>query len=225
MRILLVEDDGVLGDSLVELLQDEYYAVDWARSGGEADEMMEVNSYDAVILDWAIPPPSGIQLLSQWRDAGRTLPVLMLTGRDNLDDKVEGLDTGADDYLTKPFRLQELLARLRSLLRRRDKELDLRLEAGDVVMHRPAREVWVGERRIELTPKEFGLLEYLLRHCGQVVSRSELAEHVWDDGFDSLSNVIDVTVHRLRKKIDGGRRQPLLNTVKGVGYILRCERD
>src|SRR5579885_675433 len=181
MRILVVEDEEVLADALAEGLRDESYAVDLARRGSEAEELMAVNAYDLVILGWTIPAPSGIDLLRRWRAAGNDTPVLMLTGRAGLADRVGGLDTGADDYLTKPFAFAELLARSRSLLRRRARPLVAALTAGDVVMDRGAHAVTVAGEPIELAPKEFAVLEYLLAHKGEVVSRTELAEHVWDD--------------------------------------------
>lgn len=224
MRILVVEDETLLAEAVVELLGDEGYAVDLAANGETASELVAVNPYDLVVLDWTIPPPTGIELLQRWRDEGRTVPVLMLTGRSAEDDRVGGLDTGADDYLTKPFSFAELLARVRSLLRRREKPLQTELVAGDVVMDRAGRTVTVAGEPVELRLKEFALLEYLLTRADEVVSRSDLIEHVWDDAFDSLSNVVDVTVHRVRRKIDGDREERLLHTVKGVGYVLRSER-
>ena len=224
MRILVVEDEEVLADALAEGLRDESYAVDLATRGTEADELMAVNAYDLVILDWTIPAPSGIELLKMWRRAGNDTPVLMLTGRAGVADRVGGLDTGADDYLTKPFAFDELLARARSLLRRRARPLVAALTAGDLEMDRSAHAVRVAGEMIDLAPKEFAVLEYLLLHKGKVVSRAELSEHVWDDSFDSLSNVVDVTVYRLRKKIDGDREEKLVQTLKGVGYMLRDER-
>jgi len=225
MRILVVEDEEVLADALAEGLRDESYAVDLATRGTEADELMAVNAYDLVILDWTIPAPSGIELLRMWRRAGNDTPVLMLTGRAGVADRVGGLDTGADDYLTKPFAFDELLARARSLLRRRARPLVAALSAGDLEMDRSAHAVRVAGEVIDLAPKEFAVLEYLLLHKGKVVSRAELSEHVWDDSFDSLSNVVDVTVYRLRKKIDGEREEKLVQTLKGVGYMLRDERS
>lgn len=224
MRILVVEDEPALADALVEVLEDESYAVDLASDGETAAELMDVNEYDAVVLDWSIPPPTGIELLRRWRGRGLETPVLMLTGRGGVEDRVGGLDTGADDYLTKPFSFDELLARVRSLLRRREKALATELAAGDVSMDRAGHRVTVGGSPIELSPKEFALLEYFLYHPDQVVTRTDLSEHVWDDSFDSLSNVIDVTVHRLRKKIDGSRSDRLLHTIKGVGYMLKTAR-
>lgn len=225
MRILIVEDELVLGQALVELLEDEYYAVDWAQDGATASELADVNDYDLVVLDWTIPPPTGIELLRAWRKEGKDTPVLMLTGRSAVGDKVDGLDTGADDFLTKPFLLLEFLARVRSLMRRRGKSLQPKLQAGDLEMDRAARLVKVAGRVLDLSPKEFALLEYFLNKKDEVVTRSELSEHVWDDSFDSLGNVIDVTIHRLRKKIDNNREQKLLHTLKGIGYVLKSERS
>lgn len=224
MRILVVEDEASLAEALVEVLEDEAYAVDLAENGEAASELMAVNTYDAVVLDWTIPPPTGIELLRRWRERGDETPVLMLTGRGDVEHRVDGLDTGADDYLTKPFSFDELLARVRSLLRRREKTLNNFLGAGDVEMDRAAHRVTVDGQEVELSPKEFSLLEYFLHRVGEVVTRTDLIEHVWDDSFDSLSNVIDVTVHRLRRKIDGDREDKLLHTVKGVGYVLKSER-
>lgn len=224
MRILLVEDEELLAEAVAEALRTESYAVDVAPDGPAASELMAVNEYDAVVLDWTIPPPTGLELLRQWRAEAIATPVLMLTGRSDVDDRIGGLDSGADDYLTKPFSMAELLARTRSLLRRREKELKAELAAGDLVMDRAAREVTVAGQGVELSPKEFALLEYLLHRVGDVVTRTEIAEHVWDDSFDSFSNVIDVTVHRLRKKIDADRPDRLLHTVKGVGYVLKASR-
>ncbi|MEA2694067.1 MAG: hypothetical protein QOJ16_3454 [Acidobacteriota bacterium] len=224
MRILVVEDEEVLADALAEGLRDESYAVDVARRGVEAEEQMAVNAYDLVILDWTIPAPSGIELLRRWRAEGNDTPVLMLTGRAGVADRVGGLDTGADDYLTKPFAFDELLARARSLLRRRARPLVPALSADDVEMDRSAHAVRVAGEPVELSPKEFAVLEYLLARKGQVVSRTELAEHVWDDSFDAMSNVVDVILYRLRRKIDGDREEKLLQTLKGVGYRLRDHR-
>jgi len=224
MRILVVEDEEVLAEVIYEVLADASYAVDMARNGEMASELASVNTYDLVILDWTIPPPTGIELLESWRSEGLTMPVLMLTGRAEVSDRITGLDTGADDYLTKPFSLQELLARVRSLLRRRERPLVATLAAGDLEMHRAAHRVTIAGNTVTLSPKEFALLEYLLVRQEDVVTRTELSEHVWDDSFDSFSNVVDVTVYRLRKKIDGDRPDRLLHTLKGVGYVLKSER-
>lgn len=225
MRILVVEDEAVLASALVEALEREAYAVDLAVCGEEARELVAVNPYDLIILDWSIPPPSGIELLEAWRRQDLATPVMMLTGRSSLADRIDGLDRGADDYLTKPFEIGELLARTRCLLRRSDRDLAPALVAGDVAMDRASRQVTVNGEPVMLRPKEFALLEYLLRHLDQVVRRGDLVEHVWDDSFDSFSNVVDVTVHRVRKAIDRGREGSHLHTVKGVGYLLRSRRS
>ena len=223
MRILVVEDEETLAEALVEALEGEHYAVDLAADGRTADELAAVNPYDLVVLDWTIPPPTGIELLRRWRQEGQAMPVLMLTGRDGVADRVDGLDGGADDYLTKPFSFSEFLARVRSLLRRRERPL-AHLQADDLSLDRSNREVVIGTQIVDLPPKEFGVLEYLLSRQNETVTRTELAEHVWDDSFDVMSNVIDVIIYRLRKKIDGGRPRKLLHTVKGVGYVLRSQR-
>ena len=224
MRILVVEDEALLADGLVELLTDHHYAVDLARDGHSAAELAELSDYDLVVLDWSLPGKSGLELLRSWRRSGRTWPVLMLTARAGREDVVGGLDTGADDYLTKPFSPEILLARVRSLMRRRERPLQGPLKVADVEMDRASRRVTVAGRRIELSPKEFSVLEYFLRHAGEVVSRTDLTEHVWDSSFDAMSNVVDAVVYRLRKKIDDGAPARLLHTVKGVGYVLRRVR-
>jgi len=226
MRILLVEDEPELAEAVLEVLQDDCHAVDHAADGARASALMSANQYDLVILDRKIPPPTGDDLLRQWRSGGVQTPVLMLTGsKTSVRDKVEGLDIGADDYLTKPFAFAELRARIRSLLRRREKSLHTDLRAGDLVLDSAAHRVTVSGEPIDLSPKEFALLEYLLLRKGQAVSRRELTEHVWDENYDSSSNVIDVLIHRLRKKIDGGSDAQLLQTVTGVGYVIRDDRS
>lgn len=224
MKILLVEDEKAVADPLAEFLRAERYAVDMAVDGVSAEELNFVNDYDLIVLDWSIPPPTGIDLLHQWRADGDTTPILMLTGRHDVEHRVNGLDSGADDYLTKPFSLEEFLARVRSLLRRREKPLLTALAVADVNMNRATHEVTTNGTKLDLSPKEFAILEYFLHRPGQIVTRSELIEHVWDESFDSMSNVVDVTIYRLRSKIDGGRKNKILETVKGVGYILRQER-
>ncbi len=224
MRILLVEDESSLADALLDLLRSEGYSVDLATTGNHAAELASLSPYDLVILDWSIPPPSGLDLLAQWRGQGSEVPVLMLTGHTDLEDRIDGLDSGADDYLTKPFPIAELLARVRSLLRRRERPLQDVLSAGDLVMDRTAHRVTVAGQPLDLSPKEFAVLEQLLLYRGRVLDRSHLAEHAWDRAFDPLSNVIDVTVHRLRKKIEAEGQESLLLTVKGVGYMIRGEQ-
>ena len=225
MRILVVEDEPALADGIVEALRVEAYAADLAADGESATSLMFVNDYDLVILDWTIPPPTGIELLRSWRSSGNSTPVLMLTGRGAVEDRVDGLDSGADDYLSKPFSLAELLARARSLLRRREKPLQTKLTADDLEMDRARRVVTVAGNPVDISPKEFGVLEYLLSRQDEVVTRTELIEHVWDDAFDSMSNPVDVLIYRLRKKIDGDNPHRLLHTRKGVGYVLASRRE
>ena len=219
----MVEDEVDLAAAVVEALETEAYAVDVAGNGATADELATVNEYDLVVLDWSIPPPNGLDLLAAWRERGLDVPVLMLTGRGGVEDRVSGLDGGADDYLTKPFAYAELLARVRTLLRRRDKTIPP-LVAGDVEMDRAAREVTVAGKAVRLTPKEFAVLEQLMHRAGEVVSRESIAEHAWDHTFDAASNTLDVIVSRVRRKIDGDREERLLETVPGVGYRLARER-
>ncbi len=225
MRILVVEDEVVLAGSLVDLLGRESHAVDLATDGEQADELVATNDYDLVVLDWTLPRgPSGLDLLRRWRHEGRAMPVLMLTARSTLEDRVGGLDEGADDYLVKPFATEELLARVRSLLRRRERPMSA-FQADDVELDPRSRTVKIAGKVVELPPKELGILEYLLSRVDETVSRTELVEHVWDDSFDAMSNVVDVMVYRLRKKIDGGRKDKLLITVKGQGYRLLSRRS
>ncbi len=225
MRILTVEDNLVLGEAIVEILRDENYAVDYAENGATASELMATNDYDLVVLDRQIPSPDGIELLRQWRSESIATPVLMLTALGEVEAKISGLDAGADDYLTKPFVFGELLARVRALLRRRNRPLQPAFAAGDLRLDRVRRIVTVGGRTIEVSPKEFAMLEYLLVRLGEAVSRFEIEEHVWDSAFDSTANVVDVLIHRLRKKIDHGRSKTLIHTMKGFGYRLSAERE
>lgn len=224
MRILLVEDEEVLADAVVGALEEEHYAVDLEADGVGAARRMRFNQYDLVILDWKIPPPNGLELLRRWREEGLTVPVLMLTGVGGIPERVDALDTGADDFLAKPFAFEELLARVRSLLRRRDKQLQTSLQAGDLKVDRASGTVTLGREPVLLSPREFALLEYFLNHVDRVVSRQELAERVWGEDESPQSNLVDVTVHRLRRKIDADHEAKLLHTVKGTGYMLRSQR-
>jgi DNA-binding response OmpR family regulator len=225
VRILVVEDNRALAEAIVEILSDELYAADLAPDGATASELMAVNDYDLAVLDREIPPPKGLDLLREWRAAGITIPILMLTGLGEVEQKITGLDAGADDYLAKPFVFAELLARIRSLLRRRDKQLQAELTAGNLRLDRTTHTVFLGDDEIELSPKEYTLIEYLLVRKGEAVSRFEIEEHVWDSAFDSTTNVVDVLIHRLRRKIDHGHDGKLLHTVKGVGYRLSESRE
>ena len=221
MRILLVEDDKKVASFIRKGLEEEGYAVDVAAEG-EAGLFMGLDRlHDLIILDVMLPKKPGFQVLRELRQAKVATPVLMLTARDTVEDKVQGLDAGADDYLTKPFVFVELLARVRALLRRRAEARSPGLQVADLVLDPATRSVTRGGQSITLTNREFALLEYLMRNAGRVLTRTAITEHVWDYDFDSGTNVIDVYVNYLRKKIDAGHEPKLLHTVRGVGYVLR----
>lgn len=221
MRILLVEDDKKVASFIRKGLEEEGYAVDLAAEG-EAGLFMGLDRlHDLIILDVMLPKKPGFQVLRELRQAKVATPVLMLTARDTVEDKVQGLDAGADDYLTKPFVFAELLARVRALLRRRAEARSPRLQVADLVLDPATRSVTRGGQPITLTNREFALLEYLMRNAGRVLTRTAITEHVWDYDFDSGTNVIDVYVNYLRKKIDAGHEPKLLHTVRGAGYVLR----
>lgn len=220
MRLLIIEDDRKLAPLLARGLREEGFAVDVSGDGEDGAFRAVEQDYDAIVLDVMLPGIDGFQVLEKMRAKGRRTPVLMLTARGAVEDRVRGLNSGADDYLKKPFEFEELLARIRALLRRAAPEQDVRLAAGDLLLDPQRREVTRGGERVELTAKEFAVLEYLLRHRGRVISRTRLSEHVWDENFDAMSNVVDVTVYRLREKIDR-RGPPLVYTVRGAGYVLR----
>lgn len=221
MRILLVEDDKKVASFIRKGLEEEGYAVDVAADG-EAGLFMGLDLlHDLIILDVMLPKKPGFQVLRELRQAKVATPVLMLTARDTVEDKVQGLDAGADDYLTKPFVFAELLARVRALLRRRAEARSPRLQVADLVLDPATRSVTRDGQPITLTNREFALLEYLMRNAGRVLTRTAITEHVWDYDFDSGTNVIDVYVNYLRKKIDAGHEPKLLHTVRGAGYVLR----
>ena len=220
MRILLVEDDAGVRRFVVKGLREQAYAVDTATTGEDALYQAEINEYDLIILDVMIPAPDGFEVCRRLRKAGRRMPILMLTARDAVEDRVSGLDRGADDYLTKPFEFRELLARLRALLRRSSELHPPRLSVGDLVLDTAAQSATRGGHAISLTHKEYALLEYLVRNAGRVVSRADIAEHVWDESFDPFSNLIEVYINRLRRKIDPDGSSGLLQTRRGAGYIL-----
>ena len=221
MRLLLVEDEALLARRLRKGLQEEAYAVDHAATAAAARDLVQATAYDLIILDLMLPDDSGLELLTEWREEGVETPVLILTARDRLEDKLRGFEAGADDYLTKPFAFEELLARAHSLLRRRQAPPADVLTFADVRLDRARREVMRGDRPVRLTPKELALLEYLMLHAGHVLDRLTLSEHVWDAGYDARSNVIEVIVGRLRRKLEERGEPQLLHTVKGVGYVLR----
>ncbi len=221
MRMLLVEDEPRVAHFIAKGLREQSYAVDIASDGEEALYQLSINEYDLIILDVMLPLKDGFQVCKEVRAQGVSQPVLMLTARDAIDDRVTGLDCGADDYLGKPFDFKELLARIRALLRRRTKELRPEvLQVADLIIDRSRHAVSRAGRNINLTAKEYSLLEFFVSRADVLVGRSEIAEHVWDENFDPFSNVIDVYVKRLRKKIDAGFSRPLIHTRRGEGYML-----
>ena len=223
MRLLLVEDERRLADRLARGLREEGFAVDAVSSCAAAREHTAGASYDLVLLDLGLPDGSGIDLLRAWRREGSDAPVLVLTARDLVEEKVEGLNAGADDYLTKPFAFEEVLARVRALLRRRAAPPRSLLAFGDLTLDREGRRVEKSGAPLDLTPRELSLLEYFMLHPGVALSRGRIAEHVWDEAYEARSNTIDVIVARLRRKIEqGGPRR--IHAVPGFGYVLREER-
>lgn len=220
MRILVVEDDAPLADILVRCLREESYAVDHAADGQEAEWLAYENPYDLIILDLMLPRKDGLSVLKSLRTGGISVPVMILTARDATDDIVKGLDMGADDYATKPFSLDELLARVRALLRRKDKITSTVLTAGPIEISPARREVQVSGKVLDVTAKEYALLEYFVRNAGTVLNRTQLSEHVWDMNFEPTSNVVDVYVGYLRNKISKAYGKSLIKTVRGHGYML-----
>ena len=225
MRVLVVEDEAKMAGLLKRGLEEEGYAVDTAGDGREALWLATENPYDAIVLDVMLPDLDGFEVCRRLRDGGRWSPVLMLTARDAVPDRVDGLDAGADDYLTKPFSFAELLARLRALVRRGTPERPPVLAAGDLTLDPATRRVARGDATIELTAKEFALLEFLMRHPGEVLSRTRLIEHVWDFAYEGDSNVVDVYVRYLREKVDRPFGMNSIETVRGAGYRLWEERE
>jgi heavy metal response regulator len=221
MRLLIIEDDPKLAPLLARGLREEGFAVDVTADGSDGIFRATEFTYDAIVLDVMLPGLDGFTVLERIRANGKRTPVLMLTARGSVQDRIRGLNSGADDYLKKPFDFEELLARLRALLRRAAPVSDVLLRVADLCLDPQKREVTRAGERVELTAKEFAILEYLLRHRERVISRTQLSEHVWDENFDAMSNVVDVTVYRLREKIH--RQGPaLVHTVRGAGYVLRA---
>ena len=218
MRLLVVEDNPGMASLLVRSLKREGYAVDAVGTGEDALWSVRENEYDGVVLDAMIPPPSGFEVCRRMRLEGRWAPVLMLTARDTVPDRVRGLDAGADDYLTKPFALAELFARIRALTRRDPLERPVALQVGDLALDPVTRVVRRGEVGVSLSPKEFALLQELMRRPGEVLSRTHLIEHVWDFAYDGGSNVVDVYVRYLRDKVDRPFQRETIKTVRGAGY-------
>ncbi len=221
MRILVVEDEKKLQAFIKRGLKEAGYAVDAADNGEDALFMAEGSPYDLIVLDIMLPVRDGIDVCRKLRQARNDVPVLMLTARDDVEDKISGLDAGADDYLTKPFSFSEFLARVRALLRRKNSGKVARLKVADLEIDQPARKVFRAGVEIELTPTEYGLLEYMMLNTGHVVTRTMLSEHVWNDDFDAFSNVINVYINYLRRKIDQGHEKKLIHSLRGVGYVLK----
>jgi DNA-binding response OmpR family regulator len=223
MRILIIEDEIRLSDVIKQSLVEANYAVDQAFDGDDGLFLAESENYDAIILDVMLPQLEGIEVARRLRANKISTPILMLTAKSQLDDKLTGLEAGADDYLTKPFELAELKARIHALLRRSHQQLEQVTAVGSLEFNTSQMQVKRNGKEIKLTPKEFAILEYLVRHHDQVVTRTQIIEHVWDYNFDSMSNVVDVFMANLRKKIDGPARQKLIHTIHGMGYKLSAE--
>jgi len=221
MKILVVEDDRKVAGFIGQGLREEGYAVDVAKDGEEGVMMAHINQYDAILLDLMLPKKNGLQVATELRGEGRTTPILMLTARDATEDIVRGLNAGADDYLSKPFKFDELLARLRALVRRGGAARLERIVCGSLQLDRLKHTAFAGDRKLDLTPREFALLEHFMLHPAQVVRRTELLEKVWDMHFDPESNVVDVHVGNLRRKLKQAGCDGLLQTVRGVGFTLQ----
>jgi len=224
MRILIVEDDRKIADLLTKGLREAGYAVDAIHDGDEGLNFGLNNNYDAAVLDLMLPTRDGLSILERWRAERVKTPVLILSAKRSVDDRVRGLQAGGDDYLTKPFAFSELLARVQALIRRStDTSEPTTLSCGGLKLDLLSREVTRGDQRIELQSREFSLLEYLMRNAGRVVSKTMILEHVWDYAFDPQTNVVDVLVCRLRNKVDRDFNQKLIHTLRGAGYVLRTE--
>ena len=221
MKILVVEDEKKVAGFIKRGLEEDNYEVTVTYDGAEGLKQALETEYSLVILDVMLPKKDGLTVIKEMRLAGRRTPVLMLTARDTTDDIVSGLEAGSDDYLTKPFAFAELLARVRALLRRGEQDRGAEIHFADLKLDPVTHKVWRGDKEIDLTAKEYGLLEYLLRNPNTVLSRQMIAEHVWDYAFDSFTNIIDVYVNYLRKKVDKDFSTKLIHTVRGQGYILR----
>jgi two-component system copper resistance phosphate regulon response regulator CusR len=222
MKILVVEDDRIVGHYVKRGLEEQQYHADLVDHGQEALRLISGGQYDLVVLDLRLPGMTGLEVLRTVRDRGITTPILVLTAQDAVDHKVEALRAGADDYVTKPFAFEELLARVEAISRRPRQLRSPVLAAADLELNTATREVRRGGKLLELTPKEYTVLEYLMRHQGRVMSRTLITEYAWDYHFDPGTNIVDVVITRLRKKIDAGHAKKLLHTVRGVGYVIRA---
>jgi two-component system copper resistance phosphate regulon response regulator CusR len=223
LRILLVEDERAAAQMLAQGLREQGYSVDVAHDGEEGSYKAHIAPYDLFILDVLLPRKDGLTLCRELRKAGHSTPILMLTARDAVEDRISGLDHGADDYLTKPFEYRELLARVRALLRRGATKYVDAIDVGDLHLDLKSRRVTRGDRPLELTAKEYAVLEYLARHSGELVTREDLSEHAWDENYDPFSNLIEVYMLRLRRKIDAGHDLKLIRTRRGEGYMLTAD--
>ena len=221
MKILVVEDDRVVGQYIRRGLEESQYHADLVDDGLEALRLISGGNYDLVVLDLRLPGMGGLEVLRTLRDRGNTTPILVLTAQDAVGHKVEALRAGADDYVTKPFAFEEVLARVEALSRRPKQLSSPKVVVGDLELDMGSREVHRAGRPIELTPKEYAVLEYLMRHPGRVMSRTLITEYAWDYHFDPGTNIVDVVINRLRKKVDSGAEKKLLHTVRGVGYVIR----
>lgn len=222
MRILVIEDEKGISGFIKDGLEEEGFAVDTAGDGNSGLELAETNDYDLILLDWMLPGLSGIEICRDIRKNDPAVPVIFLTAKDTVQDTVFGLSSGANDYIKKPFEFEELLARIRVQLRTKNGE-QTELKLGDIEMNLDTHRVFRGTSEIELTPKEFSLLEFLIRNKGKVCTRTKIIEHVWDIHFDSDTSVIDVYINFLRKKLDTGKSKNLIHTIRGVGYIAKDE--
>ena len=223
MRILVIEDERKVANFIKKGLEEDHYAVDTAYDGETGLYMAGVNEYDLIVLDLMIPKIDGLEVLKRIRDTKNSVSIMVLTAKDTVEDIVKGLDTGCDDYLTKPFEFVEFLARVRALLRREKTEKEPLLKIADLTLSLVSHKVTRGDKEIELTSKEYALLEYFMRNPEKVLTRTMISEHVWDYHFDSITNVIDVYVNYLRKKIDKDFDVKLIHTIRGVGYIMKKE--
>jgi len=221
MRVLVVEDEKKVASFIKRGLEEESFSVDVAYDGEEGLDMATTNPYDVILMDLMLPKKDGLSVIQELRDKDISTPVLCLTAKDKVEEIVEGLETGSDDYLTKPFAFGELLARVKALLRRTSKDRGAEIYFADLRLDPVTHKVWRADKEIDLTAKEYGLLEYFMRNPNVVLTRAMIAEHVWDYTFDSFTNIIDVYVNYLRKKIDRDFDTKLIHTVRGVGYVLK----